>query len=92
MITTEFDVKAKKQELFDILLQEFNKAHSEGEEALEAFFTTTAYFMGSFIPIAVQEQSYMPLLAGLIDDMTNGLQTGIQAVGAKGTFTKIVRH
>lgn len=92
MNATQFDEKTKKQELFDVLLQEFNKAHSEGEDSLQVFFTTTAYFLGSIIPVTVQEESYMPVLAGVIEDLTKGMETGVQAVGAKGTFTRIVRH
>ncbi|MGG1880155.1 hypothetical protein ABDI30_21645 [Paenibacillus cisolokensis] len=92
MSVTQFDARAKKQELFDVLLQEFNKAHSEGVESLEAFFTTTAYCLGSFIPVAVEEQSFIPVLSGVIEDVTKGMETGIQAVGAKSTFTRIVRN
>ncbi|MFU1797340.1 hypothetical protein ACM1RC_25975 [Paenibacillus azoreducens] len=92
MNNTVFDEKAKKQELFDVLMREFDKSRTEGEDSLQLFFTTTAYFLGSMIPVTVQEQSYMPALAGVIEDITNGMETGIQVVGARGTFVKIVKH
>lgn len=92
MSATQFDVKAKRQELFDVLLHEFNKAQSEGVDSLQEFFTTTAFCLGSFIPAAVEEQNFMPVLAGVVEDVTKGMETGIQAVGANGTFIRIVRN
>ncbi|WDZ57700.1 hypothetical protein MF625_07915 [Paenibacillus polymyxa] len=92
MSTTEFDVRAKKQELFDMFQREFEKAHDEGEDSVSTFFSSISFLLGSFVPVTVESQSYGPMLGMLLDSMTNGLQTGINAVGSKDvSFIKIVK-
>lgn len=87
-----FDVTAKKEELFKTFKHEFDKAQAEGHESLAIFFDCMAYSLGSHIPVVATDTGCGPMLVGVVNSMTDGMQDSMQVLGSKGILTKIVRH
>ncbi|AJS59879.1 hypothetical protein [Paenibacillus sp. IHBB 10380] len=79
-------------ELFKMFQEKFKEASNAGEDQLDHFFTSLSFFLGSHIPVALDERSYGHMITHLVDALTDGVQAGMQAVGAKGAFTKIVKR
>lgn len=82
----------RTRELFKLFQEKFKEASCAGEEELDHFFTSLSFFLGSHVPVALDERSYGHMMVHLIDALTEGVQAGMQAVGAKGIFTKVVKR
>lgn len=85
----------ESKENMDIVIRTLNEqlkeARKKGPEQADLMFVTIAYTLGSLIPSAVEPESYGPMTMRLIEAMGNGIQTGMQMVGAKGSMEMVVR-
>ncbi|MNW69939.1 hypothetical protein D3C74_490880 [compost metagenome] len=71
--------------------REFDKAQNEGRESMGTFIESMAYLLGSHIPVAANEVDCGLMLMGVVNSVTDGMRDSMQALGSRGTLTKIIK-
>lgn len=67
------------------------EAKTAGIDQHGHFYTSVAFTLGSLIGFDFKPEGYGPMIATMIESLTDGLQAGVQGKGVNGTFIKIVR-
>lgn len=88
---TQDEVMQRSREIVDFLTEKNEKAKQAGDEQHAHFYTSVAFTLGSLIGWDFKPEGYGPMIATMIESLTDGLQTGAQGKGVNGTFIKIVR-
>lgn len=88
---TQEELTQRIKEIVDFLSEKNEEAKKAGIEQHGHFYTSVAFTLGSLIGFDLKPQGYGPMIATMIESLTDGLQAGAQGKGATGTFIKIVR-
>lgn len=81
----------RTEEILEALERQWDKAHADGAEGVDHFFTTAAFTIGTFLPYSVSPEGIVPSLAQLVEALTAGVHAGLEMNGVKSTFIKIVK-
>lgn len=88
---TQEELNQRTKEIVDFLSKKNEEAKKVGIDQHGHFYTSVAFTLGSLIGFDFKPEGYGPMIATMIDSLTEGLQTGAQGKGVNGTFIKIVR-
>ncbi|HAF97514.1 hypothetical protein [Paenibacillus lactis] len=88
---TKEELQQRTKEIVDFLTEKNEEAKKAGIDQHGHFYTSVAFTLGSLIGFDFEPQGYGPMLGTMLDSLTDGLQTGAQSKGVKGTFIKVVR-
>lgn len=88
---TQEEVMQRSKEIVDFLTEKNEQAKQDGIDQSAHFYTSVAFTLGSLIGWDFKPEGYGPMIATMIESLTDGLQTGAQGKGVNGTFIKIVR-
>lgn len=88
---TQEELAQRSKEIVDFLTEKNEQSKQAGDERHAHFYTSVAFTLGSLIGWDFKPEGYGPMIATMIESLTNGLQTGAQGKGVNGTFIKVVR-
>lgn len=88
---TQEELSQHTKEIVDFLSEKNEEAKMAGIDQHGHFYTSVAFTLGSLIGFDLKPEGYGPIIAIMIESLTDGLQTAAQGKGANGTFIKIVR-
>lgn len=88
---TKEELNQRTKEIVDFLSEKNEEAKMAGIDQHGHFYTSVAFTLGSLIGFDLKPEGYGPIIATMIESLTDGLQTAAQGKGVNGTFIKIVR-
>lgn len=89
--TERQEILERSEEIVRFLTAKNEEAMQAGVEQHAHFITATAFTLGSVIGYDLKPAGYGPMIGGVLESLTDGLQSAATRKGVKGTFVKIVR-
>jgi hypothetical protein len=86
---TDEELIKRSKDIVDFLSEKDEEARKLGEDQHIHFYTSVAHTLGALAGFDFKALGYGPMMGLLMESMTDGLQTAMQAKGINGTIIKV---